>query len=155
MPLILSWPGVLPTGVRREEMVDHLDLFQTLAETGESQLPSGTDYAGRSIQPLLLDPEEGGSWREVQFGEYGTVRMARTRRFKLVHRHPSGPHELFDLETDPRECHNLFDGASHQAVSSELLRSMERQFSRYSQPDRTGTLGAALPQHNMTEAWRV
>ncbi|MXY95651.1 MAG: sulfatase-like hydrolase/transferase [Caldilineaceae bacterium SB0664_bin_27] len=155
VPLILSWPGVLPAGVRREELVDHLDLFQTLTEAGEAQLPPGADYAGSSMRPLLLEPEEGGSWRDTQFGEYGTVRMARTRRFKLVHRHPSGPHELFDVETDPRECHNLFDSTSHQAVSSELLRSMEWHFRRYSRPDKNGTVGAALPQHNMTEAWRV
>lgn len=155
VPLILSWPGVLQAGMRREEMVDHLDLFQTLAETGEAKLPSGADYAGKSMLPLLFESEEGGSWRDVQFGEYGTVRMARTRRYKLVRRHPSGPHELFDLETDPRESHSLFDSSSHRAVSSELLRLMERHFSRYSRPDRNGTLGAALPQHNMTEAWRV
>jgi len=155
VPLILSWPGVLPAGRRREELVDHLDLFRTLAEKGEAKLPSGADYAGRSMRPLLLEPEEGGSWRDVQFGEYGTVRMARTRRYKLVHRHPSGPHELFDLETDPRESRSLFDSASHRAVSSELLRLMERHFSRYARADRNGTLGAALPRHNMTEAWRV
>ncbi len=155
VPLILSWPGILQAGMRREEMVDHLDLFQTLTETGEAKLPSGADYAGRSMRPLLLELEEDGSWRDVQFGEYGMARMARTRRYKLVRRHPSGPHELFDLETDPRESHSLFDSSSHRAVSSELLRLMERQFSRYSRPDRNGALGAALPQHNMTEAWRV
>ncbi|MCY3708539.1 MAG: sulfatase-like hydrolase/transferase [Caldilineaceae bacterium] len=155
VPLILSWPGVLPAGMRREELVDHLDLFQTLAEAGEAKLPSGADYAGRSMRPLLLEPEEGGYWRDVQFSEYGTVRMARTRRYKLVRRHPSGPHELFDLETDRRESRSLFDSASHRAVSSELLRSMERHFRRYARADRNGTLGAALPQHNLTEAWRV
>ena len=155
VPLILSWPGVLQAGMRREEMVDHLDLFQTLAETGGAKLPSGTEYAGKSLLPLLFEGEEGVSWRDVQFGEYGTVRMARTRRYKLVRRHPSGPHELFDLETDPRESHNLFDSSSHRSVSSELLRLMERYFRRYSGPDKNGTLGAALPQHNMTEAWRV
>ena len=155
VPLILSWPGVLPAGMRREEPVDHLDLFQTLAETGEAKLPSGAEYAGRSMRPLLLEPEEGGSWRDVQFGEYGTVRMARTRRYKLVRRHPNGPHELFDLESDPRESRSLFDSASHRAVSSELLRLMERHFSRYARPDKNGILGAALPQHNMTEAWRI
>ena len=107
------------------------------------------------MRPLLLASEEGGAWRDVQFGEYGTVRMARTRRHKLVHRHPSGPHELFDLEVNPRESRNFIHSPSHQTVASELARLMERHFRRYSRPGKSGTLGAALPQHNMTEAWRV
>lgn len=155
VPLILNWPGVLPAGMRRGEMVDHLDLFQTLAESGQAQLSSGTDYAGRSMLPLLVEPDGGGSWRDVQFGEYGTVRMARTRRHKLVQRHPSGPHELFDLEVDPRESVNFIQNSSHQTAASEISRLMERYFLRYSRPGKSGTLGATLPQHNLTEAWRV
>lgn len=155
VPLILSRPGVLPAETRRDEMVDHLDLFQTLAEAGNAKLPSRAEYPGNSMWPLLLESQQGGPWRDVQFGEYGTVRMARTRRYKLVCRHPSGPHELFDLETDPRESRNLFDSPSRRAVASELSLLVKRRFRRYSRPDRNGTLGAALPRHNMTEAWRV
>ena len=155
VPLILNWPGVLRPGMRRGEMVDHLDLFQTLAESGQARLPSGADYAGRSMLPHLVEPDGGGVWRDVQFGEYGTVRMARTRRHKLVQRYPSGPDELFDLETDRRECCNLIDSSSHQEVRSELSSLIETHFGRYSRPGKSGTLGAVLPQHNMSEAWRV
>ncbi len=155
VPLILNWPGVMPAGMRCGELVDHLDLFQTLAESGRVQPPFGADYAGRSMRPLLAGSEEAGSWREVQFGEYGTVRMARTERYKLVQRHPSGPDELFDLETDPRECRNLIDSSSHQVVRSELSLLIETHFGRYCRPGKSGTLGAELPQHNMTEAWRT
>ena len=155
VPLQLSWPGVLPAGMRRVEMVDHLDLFQTLVSVGIADLPAKTDYAGTSMLPLLLEPEVDCNWRQVQFGEYGTVRMARSGRYKLIRRHPNGPHELFDLEADPRETRNLIDSPSHLAVISELSGLMETHFRRYSRPDKSGTLGADLPQHNMTEAWRA
>lgn len=154
VPLILNWPGVLPAGMRCGELVDHLDLFQTLAESGQAKLPPDADSAGRIMLPLLVEPDGGGSWREVQFGEYGTVRMARTGRFKLVQRHPSGPDELFDLESDPRERRNLIASSSYQALRSELSLLIENHFSRYSRPGKSGTLGAELRQHNMTEAWR-
>jgi len=133
-----------------------------LAESGRVQLPfnvdyagSNVDYAGSSMRPLLAGSEEAGSWRDVHFGEYGTVRMARTKRHKLVQRHPNGPDELFDLESDPRECLNHIDSSSYQALRSELSLLIENHFSRYSRPGKSGTQGAALPQHNMTEAWRV
>ena len=155
VPLQLSWQGVLPAGMRRVEMVDHLDLFQTLVSVGIADLPANSDYAGTSMLPLLLEPEVDCNWRQVQFGEYGTVRMARSGRYKLIRRHPNGPHELFDLEADPRETRNLIDSSSHLAVISELSGLMETHFRRYSRPDKSGTLGADLPQHNMTEAWRA
>lgn len=155
VPLLLSWPGILPAQVRRGELVDHLDLFQTLAETRQAKPPSNTDYPGTSMWPLLLEPEAGRSWRDVQFGEYGTMRMARTRRYKLVRRHPTGPHELFDLETDPRESRNLFENSSCRAVVTELSTLLESYFRRYSRAGKSGILGADLPQHNMTEAWRA
>ena len=155
VPLLLSWPGVLAARTRKNEMVDHLDLFQTLAEAGDAKLPTNTDYAGKSLVPLLLEQKEGRSWRDVQFGEYGTVRMARSRRFKLIRRHPNGPHELFDLDADPRENRNLIDSPQHLAVTTELSQLLASHFHRFSTPGKSGTLGAALPQHNMTETWRA
>ena len=155
VPLHLSWPGIFPAGMRRRELVDHLDLFQTLVSVGIADLPAKTDYAGTSMLPLLLEPEVDCNWRQVQFGEYGTVRMARSGRYKLIRRHPNGPHELFDLEADPRETRNFIDSSSHLAVISELSGLMETHFRRYSKPDKSGILGADLPQHNMTEAWRA
>ncbi len=154
VPMILKWPGALRAGMRCRELVDHLDLFQTLAAAGQAKLPPGGDYAGRSMLPLFVEQKGGASWREVQFGEYGTVRMARTRRYKLVQRHTGGPDELFDLEADPRECHNLISSSSHRAVRSELSCLIETRFSRYSRPGKSGKLGTELPKYNMTEAWR-
>ncbi len=155
VPLLLSWPGVVKAKTRRGEMVNHLDLFQTLAEAGEARLPTYTDFAGKSLLPLLLEQGEDRPWRNVQFGEYGTVRMARSQRYKLVRRHPNGPDELFDLDADPRESRNFIDSYTHVPAAGQLSRLMDKYFHRYSRPGKSGMLGAALPQHNMTEAWRV
>ncbi len=154
VPLLLSWPGVFCGGARRGEMVDHLDLFQTLAEAGNAELPVETSYPGTSMLPLLAGTEEMGAWRDVQFGEYGPVRMARTPEYKLVHRQPNGPYELFDLKADPRESLNLIDSPAHATVAQHLSGLMGSYFHRYSRPGKSGTLGPDLPQHNMTEAWR-
>ena len=154
VPLILSWPGVFPVGVRLDELVDHLDLFQTLAAAAGTDLPSTRKYAGESLIPFLCSSIAGERWRDVQFGEYATMRMARTRQQKLVRRYPNGPHELFDLEADPRESRNLIDDRAYQSVAAHLSGLMDSYFDRYSAADKSGLLAAKLPQHNMTEAWR-
>ena len=155
VPLLLSWAGEIAPSERRVEMVDHLDLFQTLAAVGGTEIPVERNFAGSSMQPLLFETERGRKWRDVQFGEYGTVRMVRTDRYKLVRRHPNGPDELFDLEADPRESRNRFDDPSCQAVISDLGAMLDSYFRRHSSPGKSGILGAELPQHNMTEAWRA
>ncbi len=155
VPLLLSWPGEIAPSERRVEMVDHLDLFQTLAAVGGAEIPVERNFAGSSMLPLLFETEQARKWRDVQFGEYGTVRMVRTGQYKLVRRHPNGPDELFDLEADPRESRNRFDDPSCQAVISDLGAMLDSYFRRHSSPGKSGILGAELPQHNMTEAWRA
>ena len=154
VPLMLSRPGVLPAGTRCEEMVDHLDLFQTLVAAAEVETPPGFHFAGEDLGPLFATGRLSREWRQVQFGEYGPMRMARTRRHKLVRRFPDGPHELFDLARDPREAHNLIDDCEYQSLAGELIELIEQYFGRYTVSGKSGLLGEALPQHNMTEAWR-
>ena len=154
VPLLMNWPGVLPAGLRREEPVDHLDLFQTVVAAAGAKPPRVSEYPGRSLMTLLLASGTVTEWRSVQFGEYGTVRMARTGQHKLVRRYPGGPHELFDLQRDPRENFNVYESPSHQEVVDHLTERLEAYFERFSIPDNCGLRGAALPQHNWSEAWR-
>ena len=154
VPLILSWPGMLPAGVRHDELVDHLDLFQTLAAAAGAEIPPGFEYAGQNMGPLIANGRQNEEWRQVQFGEYGPLRMARTREHKLVRRFPNGPDELFDLAADPREDRNLNDDPGYRDTAAQLSAAIETYFGRYAATDRSGLLGAALPQHNLTEAWR-
>ena len=154
VPLVLNRPGLLPAGARREEMVDHLDLFQTLVAAAGLELPPDADFAGENLMPLLEDAAASSSWRSVQFGEYGPVRMARTRTHKLVRRYSNGPHELFDLVADPRESRNVIADDGYRVHAERLSGLIEQHFGRYTVAGKSGLLGAALPQHNMTEAWR-
>ena len=91
----------------------------------------------------------------MQFGEYGDLRMARTRQYKLVRRyHDKAPCELFDLSRDPGETHNCFGDADCAPVIEGLTREIERYFGRYQAADKSGLRVRELPRHNLTEAWR-
>lgn len=140
-------------GREREAQVQYYAAVSHVDEN-VGRLLEAVDGAGKLNNTLVVYTSDHGL-NCGHHGIWGKGNGTRTRRYKLVRRHPSGPHELFDLESDPRESRSLFDSSSHRAVSSELLALIERHFRRYARPDRNGTLGAALPQHNMTEAWRV
>lgn len=157
VPLICNHPGGLFPGLVRAEPVDHCDLFQTILEYAGVALPAeavaARRYPGRSFAPLL----RGGAlpdWKNATFGEYGNLRMIRTRARKLVRRYPDGPNELFDLVADPRETTNLFGAADQQPRIGELTAALDGFFARHEDPRKSGLRVRELPRHNPVEAWR-
>jgi arylsulfatase A-like enzyme len=64
--------------------------------------------------------------------------MVRTREWKYVYRYPYGPHELYDLRTDPGERTNLADDPARQHTRSELKGELDAWFVRYADPARDG-----------------
>lgn len=157
VPLILNQPGTLFGGQVRGEFVDHCDLFQTLLDHAGVTAPEPAAptkrYPGRSYRPLLMGRAIDG-WRDVQHGEYGNVRMLRTRTHKLVRRYPDGPDELFDLRADPRETTSLFDDPAQRALITELSEQIAAYYAEYEDPAKSGLRVHELPVHNPVEAWR-
>jgi len=156
VPMILSQPGMLAEGRSLDGFVDHTDLFQTLLDYSDADLPQDREasFPGKSFLPKLIDPDSDANFKDIQFGEYGPLQMARTPRYKLVRRNPVGPHELFDLMNDPREINNLIDRPEYSNLISELSQMIREFFQHYSHPERSGLLGPKLPRCNFTEAWR-
>jgi arylsulfatase A-like enzyme len=150
IPLVLNGPG-LPAGTVRHAFINHTDLFMTLLKYAQALPEDRSGYPGQSYKALLegSEPDDG---REVHIGEYGPVRMARDRRYKLILRHPDGPHLLFDLEEDPRENRNLYGRALYQPLIEKLRQQIDAFFSRYQNPDHSG-LKPRLAKHNYAEAW--
>ena len=156
IPLIFNQPEVLYGGQNRREFVDHCDIFQTLVEYAGVELPVRGEnfYPGRSFLPMLDNSRPVMNWRDIQFGEYGDLRMVRTTTHKLIHRYLDGSGELFDLLHDPRETINLLHDLDMQPLVERLTSLIEAYFSRYEDPVKSGRRVRDLPKHNATEAWR-
>ena len=74
----------------------------------------------------------------VIYDEYVSVRMARTREWKYVHRYPAGPHELFYLVDDPGERANLAEEPAHAGRIERMRTMMEDWFAEFVDPRRDG-----------------
>ncbi len=158
VPLIFNQPRDLFAGQRRAEFVDHLDVFQTIADYAgiSARLDQERNYPGRSFLPLLDNSAALPDWRWLQFGEYGDLRMARSRRYKLVRRYGEGaPGELFDLHEDPAETQNRINDATLQPLVAQLTGEIDQYFARYQDPVKSGLRVRDLPRHNLSEAWRM
>ena len=134
VPGLISRPGHVPQGETCSDLLSHYDWMPTLLDYLGLRNPEGERSPGRSFAKLLRG--EKGPVREnvVVFDEYGPVRMIRTREWKYVHRYPYGPHELYDLISDPDEGNDLYGDRRYQAQVIQMRSRLEKWFHRYVDP---------------------
>ncbi|RME65254.1 MAG: DUF229 domain-containing protein [Caldilineae bacterium] len=157
VPLLIRWPAALPSGQVATACVDHYDTFQTLCAWAGVDL-SRADlaqraYPGRSYAGLVTG-QAGEEWDDTRYGEYGDLRMIRTRTHKFVKRYPTGPHDLFHLAEDPGETLNRAGWESDRAIQEELETRLEAWYARHEASAFSGLAVKFQRVHNRNEAWR-
>lgn len=140
VPLILWGPGV-PAGRRTSELVRHVDLLPTLLELLGVQARWRPRLPGRSLVPLLREPERRLP-RVLAFAqrrppdpgwEQGDVFTVFDRDWKYIV-HSQGRDEFFDLRSDPHELNNLASRVS--AVKDALARTSREMLTRFNDEGR-------------------
>ncbi|MCA9190786.1 MAG: sulfatase [Planctomycetales bacterium] len=144
VPLIIYDPR-LPSarrGVRSSEIALSIDLAPTMLAWAGIEAPSAMQ--GRSLLPLLSD-ESIDNWRDDYFYEHHFQPPAawnmilprseavRSKKWKYIQYIDSEPvvEQLFDLESDYLETHDLSSSPSHQAVvvqMRERIATLRREF---------------------------
>jgi len=155
VPTIWHGSGVA-AGQTIDAPIDHYDTFMTLCEIAGVNVDKARNYPGRTYSAALSGAQKSMvDWPETHFGEYGDLRMIRTRSWKLVVRYPDGPHDLFDRIADPDEQENLADSPDHLAIGRQLRQQLDAFYACHSDPGKSGLRVKQLPKHNRnSEAWR-
>ena len=159
VPSFWRWPGQWKAGADVAALTAHLDLFPTLAQIAEAQIPPGAaaQLEGRDLLPLLHDATHAwpdrllfthvGGWAHglaAQSSHAGSA--VRDERFSLVNNA-----ELYDLQTDPGQAHNVFDG--HPEEVEKLRKAYERWWKEI-QPDLINEDAVAPPTNFFQERFR-
>lgn len=128
---IMAGPGI-PAGSTTGAPSSHLDIMPTLLDLADIDLPSDLD--GVSLRPLF----EGRPLdRKARFLEYHPRTDPRlynhsivTDGWRLTLYPESGADwgELFDLEADPEEHHNLFHDPAHRIHRDSLAEVLTSSF---------------------------
>ncbi len=134
VPFIVRYPGMVKAGTACEQMALNVDITPTMLELAGIPVPAAMH--GRSLVPLLKG-ETPENWRKDWLYEYFEYpgaeqvrphRGVRTERYKLIHYHklPQFPElpeefELYDLQNDPGEIHNLHAQPGYAALTQQLL----------------------------------
>ena len=131
VPLLARGPGVAAGGTCTR-VVSLLDLLPTLCDAAGAPLPPpvAAELAGQSLVPLLGGSDAAG--RDEAVAEYlgeGVIepcRMLRRGRHKLVEVRGL-PGQLFDLERDPLERHDLWDDPEYAEIRTILLERLAHE----------------------------
>jgi choline-sulfatase len=148
VPLIVSWPDILPEGEVRSDICDSLDIGRTLLELAGISVPE--PFRGRD---LFADPEPEAIYSTIGFGQpdsklapnggigewmenRGWPRRSciRTDRYRfeknvLLDNHRPAPEKedpfLVDFKRDPREFINLAADPEFADVVSQLSEKLD------------------------------
>ena len=116
VPLLIVAPGVTTPGTRCDEAVSLLDLFPTLVDLADFNIPSRLD--GTSLLPQLLDPTEPREEPAIT-SRSRSAHSVRTERYRLTERDGDAD-EFYDHSIDPNEWFNLIDNPDYADEIEDL-----------------------------------
>ncbi len=140
-PLLIRWPGHTKPGSVCEKIVLNLDFPETFLDVAGVSIPD--DMQGVSLVPLL-EGKNPADWRKAmyyRYYEFPAVHMVnkhygiRTDRYTLAFFHELGEWELYDLEKDPHQLHNVYDDPAYATVVKELTAELYRLKEYYKDDD--------------------
>ncbi len=145
VPCVMWWPGKIPAGTTCDELASTMDLFPTIAQRIEADVPADHAIDGKNIWPLIAGESGAVSPYEAFYCYYGGALCAvRDRQWKLVFPHEyrtlggrSGGRDgkpaqytqvkatkvLFDLKADIGETTDV--SAQHPDIVARLERHAE------------------------------
>jgi arylsulfatase A-like enzyme len=144
VPMVMSWPGVIPKGQVLPQVGNHVDLLPTICRAAGAQVPADRTMDGFDALPMAVSREASrhdaifwssqgqlavrrGSWKLVQNGKIfdGTPGGARPLE---------GDDALFlsNLDQDPGESKNL--RRQNPAIVDQLLTLAEKWLADVKKP---------------------
>src|SRR5581483_10207710 len=125
IPLIFTGPGI-PKGRKVDGMVYQHSVFATACELTGVAAPKSVEF------PSLAGALRGGKApkQDAVFSRYKDFqRTIRTNEHKLIVYPEAKVTQLFDIQKDPWETHNLADDRAYAATKGRLFERL-RQYQR-------------------------
>jgi arylsulfatase A-like enzyme len=126
-PMLVRYPRMIRAGSTSDKMILNLDIAPTFLELAGLKVPN--PMQGQSMV-TFFQGREPKSWRKDWLYEYYEYpgphsvkkhRGVRTERYKLIHYYePPEEFELYDLQEDPGELHNLYGEPRYAALVQQL-----------------------------------
>tara|TARA_R110000868_G_scaffold22400_4_gene91896 strand:+ start:172 stop:1836 length:1665 start_codon:yes stop_codon:yes gene_type:complete len=139
MPMLMKYPAVIKPGTKITALTQNLDFAETFLDFAQVEIPE--DMQGKSLKPLLTNAIEDDDFRDAiyyhyyDFPAFHMVKKmygVRTNRYKLFHVYDDiDEWELYDLEEDPSEIHNLINDEEYDDIEEKLRKKLKALQDQY------------------------
>ncbi|WP_242921200.1 sulfatase family protein [Pontibacter liquoris] len=135
-PMVMRYPGVIKPGTVSDAFVLNLDIAPTMLEAAGVAVPK--DMQGESMLPLLTGKKAKGRdalyYHYYENGEHAVSPQfgIKTKRYKLIrfYKRVNG-WELYDLQKDPQELHNLYGRKGYEKITGSLKKQLAGLIEKY------------------------
>jgi arylsulfatase A len=117
VPMIASWPGVIPAGKTHDHAAAHWDWFSTFTELAQVPEQKGLDSVSL-VRALRGEPQPAHEFMYWEFHERGFQQAVRMGNWKAVRLAKDKPLELYDLATDQKETTDV--AAKHPDIVAKI-----------------------------------
>ena len=131
VPCFWRWPGKLPGGRDVSHVANPVDVLPTLAAACGVELPADRTIDGVNLLPAMTGELKRDDWprrdtflqwhrgdQPVRYRNYALI----DQRYKLTRPREDAPDELYDLDEDPGEQHDL------AAEAPDRVESMRQRY---------------------------
>jgi len=118
IPLIFAGPGV--GAGERDALAEQIDIYPTLADLAALDIPGHCQ--GFSLGPIMADASK--SVRDAAYTLRRRDHLLRTDRWAYM-QYQNGDVELYDMQNDPHQFHNLAGQAKYQQVEDQLAERLK------------------------------
>ena len=130
VPFIVSAPGVAPSGVKCDGVVNLLDMYPTLIDL--CGLPPNPENEGVSFAKLLAKPDMEWKTPTLTTYQYMNHSVSDGRwRYTWYGGKADGAEELYDHDADPMEYKNLASNPEYAPVIARLKKALPK----HNEPD--------------------
>jgi arylsulfatase A-like enzyme len=128
VPLIVWWPEIIQSGRVSNHISGFIDFLPTVCEMANIEIPDFVD--GKSYLPTLEDKNQAGHeylyWEFHEMDKKQAVRMGKWKGVRLnVFQDPEAPVELYDLNNDPSETHDI--SAANPEIANLIKEIMQKE----------------------------
>ena len=138
-PFLISYPNGISKNTRGEQlsMIQSIDFAPTFLDYAGAPIPK--DMQGESLRPLFegkVDKvRDAVYYHFYEYPAYHAVKRhygVRTDRYKLAHfYYDINRWELFDLQKDPGEMHNVYDDPAYKTVREQMHKILDDLMAKY------------------------
>ena len=148
-PLMIRWPGHIKANSVTNTLVQNIDYAPTILDMAGAKVPRSMQ--GISLKSFLTGKQKTLPRKYLYYHYYEFSRdhtviphlAVRGERYKLIYFYTVNEWELYDLQNDPSEQHNIAALSKYQATVAQLKLELKKLRDLYDDHEPAGVLDKA------------